>query len=166
MSLHYLIEHAENAKLALELAQKEVKHLTYTHQTLFSQSIDLDWVQSLSECEDLSEKIDAFVSRFGRLQDHIGEKLIPRFAALLGESPKSLLDVLNYAEKMGWISDTMSFVSARKLRNLLVHEYMTDANLFLQSLQTANKATIMLIFIVNNLKQYADEIGLINDTEH
>ena len=160
MSLRYLAEHAENAKLALELAQKEVKHLTYTHQTLFAQPIDLIWVKSLAECEDLSEKIDAFVGRFGRLQDHIGEKLIPRFAALLGESPKSLLDVLNYAEKMGWITDTMSFVSARKLRNLLVHEYMTDPELFLQSLQTANKATIMLITIVNNLKQYADLIDL------
>lgn len=113
MSLRYLAEHAGNAKLALELAQKEVKHLTYTHQTLFSQPIDLAWVESLAECEDLSEKIDAFVSRFSRLQDHIGEKLIPRFAALLGESPKSLLDVLNYAEKMGWITDTMSFVSAK-----------------------------------------------------
>ena len=100
------------------------------------------------------------MSRFSRLQDHIAEKLIPRFAALLGESPKSLLDVLNYAEKMGWITDTMSFVSARKLRNLLVHEYMSDPELFLQSLQTADKATIMLITIVNNFKKYADSIDL------
>jgi hypothetical protein len=166
MSLRYLVEHAENAKLALELAQKEVKHLTYTHQTLFAQPIDLIWVKSLAECEDLSEKIDAFVGRFSRLQDHIGEKLIPRFAALLGESPKSLLDVLNYAEKMGWITDAMSFVSARKLRNLLVHEYMTDPELFLQSLQTASSATIMLISIVNKLKQYAVVISLISDTEN
>jgi hypothetical protein len=166
MSLRYLVEHAENAKLALELAQKEVKHLTYTHQTLFAQPIDLIWVKSLAECEDLSEKIDAFVGRFSRLQDHIGEKLIPRFAALLGESPKSLLDVLNYAEKMGWITDAMSFVSARKLRNLLAHEYMTDPELFLQSLQTASSATIMLISIVNKLKQYAVVISLISDTEN
>jgi hypothetical protein len=160
MSLRYLAEHAENAILALELAQKETKHLTYTHQTLFNQPIDFTWVELVAECEDLSEKIDAFVSRFSRLQDHIGEKLIPRFAALLGESPKSLLDVLNYAEKMGWITDTMSFVSARKLRNLLVHEYMSDPELFLQSLQTADNATIMLITIVNNFKKYADSIDL------
>ena len=160
MSLRYLAEHAENAILALELAQKEAKHLTYTHQTLFNQPIDFTWVEWVAECEDLSEKIDAFVSRFSRLQDHIAEKLIPRFAALLGESPKSLLDVLNYAEKMGWITDTMSFVSARKLRNLLVHEYMSDPELFLQSLQTADKATIMLITIVNNFKKYADSIDL------
>jgi hypothetical protein len=49
--------------------------------------------------DDLAEKVEAFVSRFGRLQDHLREKLIPRFAALLGESSKSMLDVLAYAEK-------------------------------------------------------------------
>ena len=55
--------------------------------------------QSGSVPNSLAEKVEAFVSRFGRLQDHLGEKLIPRFAALVGESPKSMLDVLAYAEK-------------------------------------------------------------------
>ena len=96
----FLLEHKEKACLALELAQREVAHLLYTHRTLFSQPIDLRWVELLNEQEELSEKVDAFVGRFGRLQDHIGEKLIPRFSALLGESPKSLLDVLAFAEKM------------------------------------------------------------------
>ena len=62
MSFAYLPEHAENALFALELAEREAAHLAYTHSTLFA------------------KKIDAFVGRFGRLQDHIGEKLIPRFA--------------------------------------------------------------------------------------
>lgn len=69
MSLRYLPEHAENARLALELARKEAAHLRYTHRTLFAQPIDAAWVAQLSSRDDLSEKIDAFVSRFGRLQD-------------------------------------------------------------------------------------------------
>ena len=158
----FLLEHKERACLALELAQREVVHLTYTHRTLFSQAIDLQWVELLKEQEELSEKIDAFVSRFGRLQDHIGEKLIPRFAALLGESPKSLLDVLAYAEKMGWIENAEVFISARKLRNLLVHEYLIDAKLFLDALQATNKATLMLIDIVNKISQHSKTIGLID----
>ena len=97
MSLRYLSEHTESALLALDLAQKEAAYLQYTHRTLFGQLIDADWVQQLATRDDLAEKIDAFVSRFGRLQDHIGEKLFPRFAALLGETPKSILDVLAYA---------------------------------------------------------------------
>ena len=100
MSLRYLPEHAENALLALELARKEAAHLRYSHRTLFAQPIDAVWVQQLNSRDDLAEKVDAYVSRFGRLQDHLGEKLIPRFAALLGEAPKSMLDMLAYAEKM------------------------------------------------------------------
>lgn len=73
MSFSYLSEHAENTLLALALAEKEVSHLAYTHRTLYAQPINLQWVQELVKREDLAEKIDAFVSRFGRLQDHIGE---------------------------------------------------------------------------------------------
>lgn len=164
MSIKYLQEHAENAVLALMLAKKEEAHLAYTHSTLFAQKIDLEWVQSLSTNEALSEKIDAFVSRFSRLQDHIGDKLIPRFAALLGESPKSLLDTLAYAEKMAWLSNAEEFISARKLRNLLVHEYMTDAELFLEALNVANEATIMLMSVVSTIAQYANTLGLNDDS--
>jgi len=160
VSLAYLPEHAENAMLALDLAEKEAAHLAYTHRTLFAQPIDLQWVQALVEREDLAEKIDAFVSRFGRLQDHIGEKLILRFAALLGSEPKSLLDNLAYAEKTGWLDSAEAFVSARKLRNLLVHEYMAEAELFLESLQAADEATHMLINVVAKIKQQANTLGI------
>jgi hypothetical protein len=83
MSLRYLPEYAENALLALELARKEAARLQYTHRTLFALPIDAAWIQQLAVRDDLAEKVEAFVSRFGRLQDHIGEKLVPRFAALL-----------------------------------------------------------------------------------
>jgi hypothetical protein len=48
MSLRYLPEHAENALLALALADKEVAHLRYSHRTLFAQVIDMKWVQLLA----------------------------------------------------------------------------------------------------------------------
>lgn len=160
MSLAFLPEHAGNALLALELAEKEVTHLAYTHRTLFEQPIDLQWVKDLAKREDIAEKIDAFVSRFGRLHDHIGEKLIPRFAALLGSEPKSLLDNLAYAERAGWLDSAEVFISARKLRNLLVHEYMSEAELFLESLQAADEATHMLIGVVSRIKQQSDALGL------
>jgi hypothetical protein len=158
--LAYLPEHAGNALLALDLARKETAHLAYTHRTLFAQPIDLDWVRNLAQRDDLAEKIDAFVSRFGRLQDHIGEKLIPQFVALLGGSPKSLLDNLAYAERTGWVESAESFVSARKLRNLLVHEYMSEAELFLEALQAAEGATLMLMDVVKRIERQAGELEL------
>lgn len=160
MSLRYLPEHAENALLALELAHKVAAHLQYTHRTLFALSIDAIWVQQLAVRAELAEKVEAFVSRFGRLQDHLGEKLIPRFAALLGESPKSLLDVLAYAEKMQWLASAESFIGARKLRNLLVHEYMADAELFLQALLEAKEAAQILFSTVAAIEAEATTIGL------
>lgn len=162
MSLRYLTEHAENALLALALARKEAAHLQYTHRTLFAQPIDAVWVQQLNFRDDLAEKVEAFVSRFGRLQDQLGEKLIPRFAALLGETPKSMLDVLAYAEKMQWIDSAEAFIGARKLRNLLVHEYMSDAQLFLQALLAAHEAAEMLFSTVAAIEAEAAAIGLIS----
>lgn len=160
MSLRYLPEHAENALLALELARKETAHLLYSHRTLFAQPIDAVWVQQLNSREDLAEKVEAYVSRFGRLQDHLGERLIPRFAALLGETPKSMLDVLAYAEKMHWLESAETFIGARKLRNLLVHEYMSDAQLFLQALLAAREAANMLFGTVQAIDAQAESIGL------
>jgi hypothetical protein len=96
----------------------------------------------------------------GRLQDHIGEKLIPRFAALLGESPKSLLDVLAYAERMEWITSAEEFVGARRLRNLLVHEYMSNAALFLEALLAADRGARLMLAIVDRLREQARAIGL------
>lgn len=70
MSLKYLPEHAQPARLALDLARKEAKHLRYSQTTLFALPIDLAWVQRLGEQPEIAEKVEAFVSRFGRLQDH------------------------------------------------------------------------------------------------
>ncbi len=161
MTLLYLPEHVEPALLALDLARKEVAHLRYTHQTLFRQDITAQWVVALAVDQEMAEKVDAFVGRFARLQDHIGEKLIPRFAALLGESPKAMLDVLAFAEKMQWLDSSAEFVGARKLRNLLVHEYMSDAGLFLDSLLNARDATPMLFKVVSCIDEKAKELGLL-----
>jgi len=160
VTLRYLPEHADAARLALDLAEREALYLAYSHRTLFSLPIDLPWVEALPGRDDLAEKIDAFLSRFARLQDHIGDKLLSSFARLLGEGPKSLLDVLAYAERLEWVASAEAFIGARRLRNLLVHEYMTNAALFLEALQAADSATRMLLSIVGRLRQQALQLGL------
>ena len=160
MTLRYLSAHRESALLALELASKEASHLRYSHRTLFAQPIDADWVRQLAENQEMAEKVEAFVSRFGRLQDHIGEKLVPRFAALFGEVPKSMIDSMVWAEKMQWVQSAEDFFSARKLRNLLVHEYMSDSVLFLESLLAAREAAEMLFGVITSLEFEARSINL------
>ncbi len=161
MNVDYLPEHANSALIALDLAEREANHLQYTYRTLYTEPIDLAWVAALAKREDLAEKIDAFVGRFGSLQDHIGEKLLPAFARLIGGQPKSLLDVIAFAERMEWVDNAEEFIGVRKLRNLLVHEYMADTVLFLDALLAARPATEMLIGIVTVMKREAQKYGLV-----
>jgi uncharacterized protein YutE (UPF0331/DUF86 family) len=78
----------------------------------------------------------------------------------LGEKPKSLLDILVFAERMGWLTGAEDFIAARKLRNLLVHEYMDDEKLFLQSLLSANAATDVLLAVVKTMENEAMRLSL------
>jgi hypothetical protein len=142
-------EHRQTAQLTLELVQREAAHLAYTHGTLFEQHIDHSWVVSLPEHPERSEKIEAFVSRFARLQDHVGEKLLPVFAKLYGERTKSMIDTLVFAERMGWVVSSEEFIALRCLRIQLVHEYMFDAQLFLDALLTARDGVETLQTIVD-----------------
>jgi hypothetical protein len=79
---------------------------------------------------------------------------------LLGEQPKSLLDALAYAERMGWINSAEEFVGIRKLRNLPVHEYMSSPALFLDALLSADHAARILLEIILRLQQQARNLGL------
>lgn len=76
MSKLYLPEHAQSVLVSLDLACKEAEHLRYSQSTLFALPIDLAWVQNLARQPALAEKVEAFVSRFARLQNHLGEKLL------------------------------------------------------------------------------------------
>jgi hypothetical protein len=157
MSMKFIFEHASAAVLALELAKKESEHLHYSQSTLFAMPIDLTWVKSLGTQPHLAEKVEAFV---GRLQDHLGEKLFPRFAALVGESNKTLLDSLATAERMDMLPSADAFIAARKLRNALVHEYMHDSELFLESLFAARDACDMFFGIVKKADAELRRLGV------
>lgn len=74
MSKLYLPEHAQSVLVSLDLACKEAEHLRYSQSTLFALPIDLAWEQNLASQPALAEKVEAFVSRFARLQNHLGEK--------------------------------------------------------------------------------------------
>lgn len=160
MSLAYLPEHAQPVLQSLALARKEAEHLRYSQATLFALSLDLTWVQDLAHQPALAEKVEAFVSRFARLQDHLGEKLLPRYAALVGESPKTLIDTLAFAERAEVLDDADAFIAARRLRNALVHEYMHDAQVFLDSLLEARTACEQFFHTIERIAQELHRLGL------
>lgn len=61
----------------LKTAQAELLHLQQTDQRLFGTPFDPEGLVVQLADIDFSERVDAFVARFGRLQDLLGDKLLP-----------------------------------------------------------------------------------------
>lgn len=101
--------------------------------------------------------LEAFVARFGRFQDTVGDKLIPRALATVLEHRGSMIDNLTRAERLGWIEDTEAWVAARELRNRLVHEYMTPAGRFAADIQAAGDLAEMFRRAYASLLRVAQE---------
>jgi hypothetical protein len=139
----------------LEIVAKEGKHLSYSWNSLFSQAIDVEWVDSLEQNPSCAEQLEAFVSRFGRMQDTMADKLFPRWLLALAEAPGSQIETLNRAERLGVLTSTERWLEARNLRNRLVHEYMTDPAKFVDDLVLAKEYSLVLIETFNRLRQDA-----------
>ena len=95
------------------------------------------------------------MSRFGRMQDTIADKLFPRWLLALAETPGSQIETLNRAERLGILNSTERWLEMRNLRNRLVHEYMTDSAKFAQDLVLAKEYSLILIETFNRVRQDA-----------
>ncbi len=108
--------------------------------------------------------MEAFVSRFGRMQDTIADKLLPRWLVAVAETPGSQIEVLNRAERLRVLASTQRWLEARKLRNRLVHEYMENPKRFAEDLLLAKEFTPMLVDTYNRIHAFARErMGLATD---
>lgn len=118
--------------------QKEIKHLGQIDQKLFAQNLDLQQIQQIEQNPALSEQIDAFVSRFNRLQDTVDDKLLPVLLKRLGEQTGPMLNNLDKAEKFAWVESSDEWLSIRMLRNQMVHEYIEDPMVLHDALHSAH----------------------------
>jgi len=139
----------------LEIVCREGKHLSYSWHRLYSRPIDADWVRGLDSNPELAERLEAFISRYGRLQDTIADKLLPRWLLALAETPGSHIETLNRAERLGVVGDVEQWLKSRKLRNRLVHEYLESAESFSEALALAKDYSGMLVETYNRLRDFA-----------
>ena len=56
----------------------EARYLVQTDSRLFARPLAVEDVDRLLQDADLAERVDAFVARFGRLQDTLAGALLPR----------------------------------------------------------------------------------------
>ena len=95
------------------------------------------------------------VSRFGKLQDLIGSKIIDLFFEGQGENIDNFtaLDKINKLEKIGIIEDSEIWKEMRKVRNHISHESPDNPELTAKYLNQIVDMVPQLIEILNRLKR-------------
>lgn len=118
-----------------QVIQKESDHLLFTANRLFKGSeVTETRVREWTQDADMAERLDAFVARYSRLQDTLGDKLIPQLLLFLGEDLGPAVDNLDKAERFGWIQSTDEWFTHRKLRNQMIHDYIDDPRILADAL--------------------------------
>lgn len=127
------------------VVQREWRHLQRTDRRIFDTVFTIERAKQLDEDPDLAERVEAFVSRFGRLQDTVGNKLLPALLSALGEPVVAVIDNLDRAERLGWLQSADDWLALRRLRNRMIHEYIEDPAVLASALQAGHESVPMLV---------------------
>jgi len=75
-------DHAARLAHLRRVVTKECQYLIYTAQGLKQADPQFRWLDAIEQNADLTERLDAFVGRFCRLQDTLGDKLLPTYLSM------------------------------------------------------------------------------------
>lgn len=130
----------------LETVALEAAHLQYTDQRLFAEPFTPERAATVRGDSMLGERLDAFAARFARLQDTVGDKLLPALLSRLGEPVGSVLDNLDRAARLGLLAQpSETWIAARAIRNRMVHEYIRNPDTLAQAVNEAHCTVPMLV---------------------
>lgn len=135
----------------MRVLTKEIRHLVDTDQRLFNKPFTAERAKEMETDHELAERVEAFVGRFGRLQDTVGDKLLPQLLSALGEIPAAVIDNLDKAERLQLIDSADEWLTMRQLRNQMVHEYVEDPQILTDALQTGHEFVTSLVAAANRM---------------
>ncbi len=117
------------------------------------------------EDDEIIKTIDAFIFRYTKLQDFVGDKLFKRLLAAIGEykSNMSYIDVLDKLEKLEIISSSDNWINFRQLRNQLTHEYPDNISDIIDGIKLAIDYFEVLKNDLYSIKEYIYNKKLIDD---
>ena len=130
------------------IAQREGVLLLQTDTRLFANPFSALELPKLLEQPDFSERTDAFVARFGRLQDLLGDKWLPAWLRAMQEPLGAVLENLDRAEKLQLIQSADEWLAVRKL---MVHEYLDQPDALHAALLAAHAGVPMLLQTVERM---------------
>lgn len=135
--------HAERIRLAID----NTRHLFPIDETtvIKMRADDLAWTELL-------------LSRFGKLQDFIGAKIIDAFFEINFENTSNLtiLDKVHRLEKLE-ILEAQTWKDMRETRNHIAHEYPDQPELTARYLNQIYELAPMLLTILDNIKNYVEK---------
>lgn len=136
---------AERLRFLVRVVRKECLHLETTDRRLFAIPFTPQTAAQLDHDPELAERVEAFSGRYGRLQDTLGDKLLPVLLLALGETPGAAIDNLDRAERLGLLNSADEWMSMRNLRNQMVHEYIEDLDVLTSALLAGHARVPVLI---------------------
>jgi hypothetical protein len=152
---------AQRLAFLLETVALEAAHLQGTAARLFAVPFTAERAATLRNDPLLSERLDAFSARFARLQDTLGDKLLPTLLSQVGEPIGSVLDNLDRAHRLNLLSHPAEeWLAARALRNRMVHEYIRQPALLADAVNAAHESIGMLVDFATACTAYASARGL------
>lgn len=133
------------------VVRREAEYLAQTDGRLFEQAFDAHRAQALPLDPELAERVDAFVARFGRLQDTLADKLLPALLRQLAEPVRSAVENLDMAEKLGLLDSADLWLETRRLRNRMIHEYVEDPAELAAGLMAGHARVQLLLRVAEKL---------------
>ena len=139
---------------ALEQSKQHLNRLHYAKKSL-SPILPLTGALIASQDPVIIQALDQFIYRFTKLQDTIGQRLLPLTLELLGENyqDRPMLDKLNRLEKLQLLSSALRWAEIRALRNTLAHDYPNRSEEQAATIQLALDAAPWLEDLLDKLEE-------------
>lgn len=150
----------QRLQFLIRVIKKEINHLDYSSHKIFQQTLTLERISRLDSEPAFAEQLEAFTSRFCRLQDSLGDKLVPVWLESLGEPKRSVVDNLDKAAQLGIRVDADEWLMIRQLRNKMVHEYIEAPEILLEALQAAHDFEPSLVAMAEDIFRDLERHGI------
>lgn len=134
----------ERLKFLVRIIEKEIDYLDYSSAQLFTQNRFDNEIETIDQNPQLATELEAYTSRFCRLQDTIGDKLLPVWLRLFGEQARTAIENLDRAEQLGLLTSADQWMELREIRNRMVHEYIESLPLLKEAITKAHAGEVIL----------------------
>jgi hypothetical protein len=112
--------------------------------------------------------LDQFAYRYTRLQDDMGNRLMPAALLAMGEevSSKSMLDCLDRLEQLDWLPSSDEWMELRRIRNEFTHEYPDTVAERFHRLELALASARRLLEILRRMNDRIEKLASASRKDH